>query len=299
MITIFTPTYNRADLLLRCYESLEKQTCKDFRWLVVDDGSIDDTKKTVNLLKKQADFKVEYLYRENGGKHRAFNLAVSKCKTDYILILDSDDLLAKDAIEVLNDRCKKIKENEKICGIIGNKGDLNGNRVGTKIPDVEYVSGLELYQKMHFKGETLRLYKTTVLKEFPFPEIPGENFVSENVVFDKIDKKYKMLTIPEVLYLFEYQNDGLSSCIKQTNKDNPIGYSLSLRSAAETALTIKKKIGVTALYILWAKRFHIKDSYNNYSNKIVYLACLPVSFVLWILKVPKFYFDTFREVKDE
>ena len=299
MITIFTPTYNRADLLIRCYNSLEKQECKKFRWLIIDDGSTDDTRKTVDFLKKQADFKIEYLYQKNGGKHRAFNLAVSKCKTDYMLILDSDDLLTKNAIEVLNDRCREIKENEKICGIVGNKGDLNGNRVGTEIPDVKYISGLELYQKMHFKGETLRLYKTAVLKEFPFPEIPGENFVSENVIFDKIDKKYKMLTIPEVLYLFEYQDDGLSNNIKQTNKNNPIGYSLSLRSAAETALTIKKKIGVTALYILWTKKFHIKDSYKNYGNKIVYLVCLPVSFILWALKVYKFYFDTFEEAKDE
>lgn len=296
-ITVFTPTYNRVELLDRCYKSLEKQGNKNFEWLVIDDGSDDDTKEYMNKVLKKADFKIIYIYQENGGKHRAFNLAVKKCRTEFLLILDSDDILADDAIEVLNQKSESIHDKIGVCGIIGNRGRIGKDGVfGTKMPDLEFASGLELYQKMGLKGDTLRVYKTSVLRKYPFPEFEGENFVSENVVFDKIDQKYKMLVIPEILYLGEYQEDGLTSNINKVRLENPIGYAASLKSMAETALTLRKKIGGTILYILWTRKFHIRKTFRDYKNKLIYLVCVPISFIFGILKVPRFYFDMFKEV---
>ena len=287
MITVFTPTYNRRKLLERCFKSLNKQTNKKFEWLVVDDGSNDDTREYIESIKKKADFKISYIYQENGGK--------KNCKTEYFLILDSDDILDKKCIEILNRKIELIEKDSNISGIIGNKFDIKTKRViGVKLPHKKYLSGLELYQKYHFHGDTLRLYKTSILKENLFPEIVGENFISENVVFDKIDQKFRMLLIDDRLYYSEYQENGYSNNINKIRKNNPIGYSLSLKSTAETALTLKKKLGITILYIMWNRHFKIKNTYNFYRYKIRYVICLPVSYIFEILKIPKFFFQMFR-----
>ena len=293
MITVFTPTYNRKNLLRRCYNSLQEQTDNCFEWLIVDDGSTDGTKEYVGTLMKKSVFPIKYFYQKNGGKHTAFNRAVQECKTDYLLILDSDDMLTKDAIEVLNNKCEIIKDSDDVCGIIGNRGHINDDGVvGSRIPNVRFTSGLELYQKMNFHGDTMRLYKTSVLKKYSFPEIKGETFMPENVIFDKIDRKYEMLAITEIVYLSEYQEVGLSNNINRIRLENPIGYSLSLKSTAETALTLKKKVGTTILYIMWCKRFHISGGFNRFENKILYIICIPVSYIMHKLHRPRFFFDS-------
>lgn len=298
MITVFTPTYNRKKLLERCYESLKKQSDKNFEWLVVDDGSADGTRKFVENIQKKASFKVRYLYQENGGKHRAWNLAVKKCKTEFMLILDSDDALTNDAIEILEAKCEIIGNDGGICGIIGNLGHMDGRGViGVKIPDVKYTSGLELYQKMGFKGDTLRLYKTEVLRKYPFPEIAGENFVPENVIFDKIDQKYKMLVIAEVVYLGEYQEEGLTKNLNKVRLNNPTGNALALKSTAETALSFRKRLGVTILYAMWTRKFRIANAFRDFGRKPLYILCYPVSLIFQFLKFPNFYFRIFEEQK--
>jgi len=297
MITVFTPTYNRKRYLLRLYENLKKQTSKDFEWLIVDDGSTDDTKNSLNDIRSNKDFKITYVFKKNGGKHSAHNEAIKLCKTDFLLIVDSDDLLSNDAIEILNKKCELIRNNDEVSGIIGNKGFIDKNQlIGDPMPNVTYTTGIELYQKMKFKGETLRLYKVSVLRMYPFPIVKGENFIPENVVFDKIDLKYKMLVIHEVLYLCEYQEDGLSNNIVKLRSKNPGGYFLSLKSTAETAVSLRTRIGVTILYIIWARYFKIKNSFKDFKRKITYIICLPASYVFQILKWPA-PFNMFKEVK--
>lgn len=301
LITVFTPTYNRKELLERLFLSLQKQTVNNFEWMIVDDGSTDNTREYIKKISTIAKFNILYIYKENGGKPSAHNEALKNCNTEFILIVDSDDILVDDAIEVLNAKCNIIRSKDNTSGIIGNKGYIGDNSkvIGTKIPNVEYASGLELYQRFNFKGETLRLYKTEVLKKYPFPIIKNEKFIPENVVFDKIDQHYKMLVINEVLYLCEYQENGLSNNISNVRKRNPIGYSLSLKSSAETALTIKKKFGLTILYILWCRIFHLPNSFRTFNNKFVYVICLPVSFIFQIFKIPKFFFNMFKEINND
>lgn len=291
-ITVFTPTYNRAKLLERCFKSLLKQTSNKFVWLIIDDGSSDNTKETVDSFKSKCDFEIDYYYKKNGGKPSAHNYALDVCKTKYFLILDSDDILTSNAIEILNKKIDLIKDKDEISGIIGNRGKINCDEIiGTPVPDVTFSKGIELYQKYGMKGDTLRIYKTDVIKKFPFPIIEGEKFVPENVVFDAIDIKYKMLVIKEVLYLGEYQENGYSNKIDIIRHNNPIGYSLSLKSASETAIVLKKKINWTILYIIWTHSFKIK-SFENYKSKLRYILLWPISCIFLLMKKPRFLFKS-------
>ena len=293
-ITVFTPTYNREKLLWRVFESLQKQTDNNFRWLIVDDGSCDATGKAVALMMEKSAFNIEYIYQENGGKHRAHNTAVRKCQTEYMLILDSDDYLTKDAISVLYSKIKLIQY-ENIAGIIGNRiAGPDGAVIGTPMPDIQYASGNELYQKYGLQGDTLLIYKTDILKKYLFPEIPHEKFVSENVVFDQIDRKYKLLAIKELLYVGEYQDKGYSNNICSAHLNSPVAYALSLKSSMETAVTLKKKISYMILYIIWSRKMDISLTFDKTSERLLKAFLYPVAYFFIKIKYPAFFFQHFE-----
>lgn len=288
-ITVFTPTYNRAHILCQAYESLKKQTNKDFLWLIIDDGSTDNTLDFINAWKNEGEINIQYIRQENAGKHVAHNTAVSNCKTDFLLILDSDDYLSKNAIEVLNKELKKIENNQEISGIIGNRYIPNKDEpIGTPMPiDILFASGLELYQKMGFKGDTMRLYKTKILKKYVFPVVDGEKFVYENVVFDVIDNKYKMLINRDKLYYCEYLEDGYTSNANRLKKENPIGYSLSLKSSAKYSVKNIEKIKYTILYIIWNRRYKINFENDIKISPIIKL----IAIIFEMIKFPRFFYD--------
>lgn len=288
-ITIFTPTYNRAYILEQAYQSLLNQTNKNFIWLIVDDGSTDNTSELVENWKKENKIYIEYIKQENQGKHIAHNTAVKNCKTDFFLILDSDDFLSKNAIEILEKETEKIKDKEDISGIIGNRWLPKTNEViGTEIPKgITYTTGLELYQKLGFKGDTLRLYKINVLKQFLFPKIEGEKFVYENVVFDAIDSKYRMLINRDKLYYCEYLEDGYTKNSNKLKENNPIGYSLSLSSSAKYSIKKMFNIKYTILYYIWSRRYNIKINDDMKHKPIIYI----ISIIFEKVKFPKFFFE--------
>ena len=272
-ITVFTPTFNRAYILEQAYSSLEKQTDKNFIWLIIDDGSTDNTEDIVRKWQKENKIEITYIKQENQGKHIAHNTAVENCKTEFFLILDSDDFLSKDAIEILNKEVKKIKDNKAISGIIGNRWIPKSNEViGTEMPNgITYTTGLELYQKLGFKGDTLRLYKTDILKQFLFPKIEGEKFVYENVVFDEIDSKYKMLINRDKLYYCEYLEDGYTKNSIKLKENNPKGYAYALNSEIKYAIVLSKKIKWTILYIEWCKAHKLENSCKNFCKPSLYV----------------------------
>lgn len=294
-ITIFTPTYNRQKLLRRAFESLQNQTDTNFRWLIVDDGSQDNTRKEVELMMAESKFDIVYIFQENGGKHHAHNTAVKNCNTEYMLILDSDDSLTEESISILNTKIKLLRNKEHIAGIIGNRiNRLDGSVIGTPMPDIQYASGNELYQKYGLKGDTLRLYKTDVLKKYLFPKIAGEKFIPENVVFDQIDQKYKLLVIKELLYIGEYQDNGYTNNVYKVHLNNPNGYALSLRSSAESAVTLKMKIGYMILYSMWCKKMQLSPTYENVFYRFMDLLLKPIAFIFMKIKYPAFFFLHFE-----
>ena len=211
MLTIFTPTYNRAHLLPRLYNSLKSQRLTDFEWLIVDDGSFDNTTAIIQEFINEEKVSIRYFFKENGGKHTAINFGVQKANGDFFLIIDSDDILAENALEIIELKISKIKNNPKICGVTALSGYYNGEIVGTEfLRDDWELSFTDIYFKHKITGDKFVAFKTDVLKKFPFPEPEGVKFIFEAVVWHEMAKNYNVLAINQVLQKKEYLQDGIS-----------------------------------------------------------------------------------------
>ena len=225
-ITIFTPTYNRADLLPRLYDSLCNQTCKDFEWLIVDDGSQDDTECVVNKFVEDNIFSIRYYKKSNGGKHTAVNLGVQKALGELFFIADSDDFLPLDAVALVKEQWASVKGGDHEAdfgGVCGLDGYADGRLVGSGLPqDIIDASYTEIRSKYGITGDMKEVYRTEVMREFPFPEIQGERFCPEALVWNRIAKMYKLRYFNRIIYVAEYQSDGITAGITRARMKNPI-----------------------------------------------------------------------------
>lgn len=229
MLTIFTPTYNRANLLSRVYESLKRQTCKDFLWLIVDDGSTDDTKSLIESFIAQAEIDIRYFYQKNGGKMRAHNEGVRLCETELFMCLDSDDYITDDAVKdiyaIWNNRQEIEHCIRHIGGIVAHKGKSENELLGcADFPEGVKVSTLNGLYRKGFSGETTLVFLTEALKKYPFPEFEGEKYVPEDVVYDKIDSEYELLVLPKVLTICEIVDNGYTQGAAKLRRENPNGW---------------------------------------------------------------------------
>ncbi len=213
MITLFTPTYNRAHLLSRLYNSILIQDVIDVEWLIVDDGSIDDTEALIENFKKESIINIRYYKKSNGGKHTAINFGLQYAKGELFFIIDSDDVLAENALKIIKTHYQSIKNNDKICGIVGLSQYIDKQEiVGDYFLKNEWeVSFADIYLEYHLKGDKSVAFKTAVLQQYPFPEKQGVRFVFEAVVWHEMSKKYKVLAINEVIQFIEYQQTGVSN----------------------------------------------------------------------------------------
>lgn len=211
-ITIFTPTFNRCNLIDKLYQSLLEQTQKNFEWLVVDDGSTDGTENYFsNLLKQTHPFPIRYIKQENGGKHRAINRGVANAKGKLFFIVDSDDTLLPCAIEKINRWIETLDYSHKWAGISGLKGFSEKKIVGqSNTQSFIDVKNTERH-KYHLDGDKAEIYITEILKKYPFPEIPGENFISEEIVWNAIARDgYYLRWFNEIIYICSYLESGLT-----------------------------------------------------------------------------------------
>lgn len=226
-ITIFTPTYNRAYCLKGAYESLLRQTNDSFIWLIVDDGSTDGTKELVNTWIIENKIEIEYVYQENAGKMVAHNLAAKRCQTELFVCLDSDDQLTDTAVEEILQLWDQHHDDRKdLMGIIAPRTNIDKHGNITYVPQipegVTYTTGRGLYQH-GYRGETAMIFRTAVLKKFPFPVQAGEKFISEVSAYDAMDEYYVMLAYHRPLMLCEYREDGYSKNLLKVNVANPKG----------------------------------------------------------------------------
>ena len=210
-ITVFTPTYNREKYLKILYKSLLKQTFQKFEWLIVDDGSTDVTKITVEEFQRENKIDIKYIYQENSGKHVAFNTGVANSKYDLFMCIDSDDYLVDDILSHIYFEWNKIKDvKENLCGILANRGkSKNETMFGEKFINPYTFSTVREEMKRSI-FETTMIHKTEILKLFPFPKFQGENFITEDVVWRKIDQDYVYYVIPEVWTICSYLDNGLT-----------------------------------------------------------------------------------------
>lgn len=244
MLTIFTPTYNRAYILGQLYKSLCDQTCKDFEWLIVDDGSDDETMEVVKNFMQEFSFPIRYYKTPNGGKHRAINYGVQKANGQAFFIVDSDDALPKDSVETILAYFKQIEHDDDFAGIsglreyFGDKGIIGGVK-DFGVIDTDMIS---IREKYHVKGDMAEVFKTSVLKEYPFPFFEGEKFMTEGVVWSRIAKKYKMRYFYKGIYQCEYLEDGLTKSIRRQYRNSPLGAMLAYSSFMRQKRSLKTQV---------------------------------------------------------
>lgn len=272
-ITIFTPTFNRAHTLERLYNSLKKQSDYNFEWLIVDDGSTDNTYELVaNWLEENLPFPIFYYKKENGGKHRAINYALKKARGELFFIVDSDDFLADKAIETINQMHSELplKSTKKYVGIAGCRGHYNGKMIGTSF-EGDFIDCLSVERAKHgISGDKAEIFFTNVLKEYPFPEFEGEKFVTEAAVWDKMALDgYYMRYYNEIIYLCEYLEDGLTHQGLDLYYKNPQGYGYYLRQSRKVN-KFEKSVQMyfdVECYLHWNKQMNMKEIANLIGTK--------------------------------
>lgn len=232
MITIFTPTYNRAYILPKLYESLCNQSSKDFEWLVVDDGSTDETSELLKNWQTENKITINSIYRENGGKSTAINLGVQNAKGKLFFIVDSDDFLTANAVEtILTDEKKSLHENIAF-SVAGYCYRRRNYRTGSVISSSDLAlpgcaSSLELAFKYKMAGDKAEVFYTDVLKKFPFPDLPNNKFVPEALVWYRIaNAGYKLILKDEAIYQCDYIADGYTQNFMSNLRKNCSGFAL-------------------------------------------------------------------------
>lgn len=225
ILTIFTPTYNRGYILKKLYESLCKQTCRDFEWLIVDDGSLDNTNEMVQEWIEEKKIDICYYRQENGGKQRAHNLGVEKANTELFVCVDSDDYVLPEFVRCHLEHWKEVQTDSTVGGMISLQGHNEKTPMGTFFPDgLKRTTLTKLYTKLKFRGDATLVHRTQLLREYPFVVDEGEKFIGEGFVYYQIDQKYCLAIIPQILMIKAYLPDGYTRNVRKLTKDNPKSY---------------------------------------------------------------------------
>lgn len=252
MITVFTPTYNRAYRLPQLYRSLQAQTVQNFEWLIIDDGSTDNTADLVQHWQGEKNaFPIRYSKVSNGGKHRAVNKGAQLAQGEVFFIVDSDDALPPDTMSKIQTVFEQVRGDERFAGVSGLKADIKtGKALGNcaAMPPLD-ASMIDIRQKYGIRGDMAEAFKTAILRQYPFPEFEGENFINEAVVWNKMAAHYILRYVPQVWYLCEYLPDGLTSNIRRKYRNNPQGTVCLLRGIlTSSAFGLKRKVRAAVLY---------------------------------------------------
>ena len=284
-ITVITPTYNRGKLLQNLYQSLAKQDCKDFHWIVIDDGSTDDTGKYIEKMKKEADFPISYYKKENGGKHTALNYACKYIVTPLTFIVDSDDTLTVNAISTIQNIYQKYSNEADICGFSFLRGKPNGGYLSTSgVPkDGMKESYVECRVNRNIGGDMAEVWYTHCLKEYPFPEFKGEKFLGEDVVWVRMSEKYKMRFFNQVIYISNYLEDGLTNNRRKHNIASPVGCMHRAEEFMESDLKTRYRIKGGLQYIVYGRFAGVKvvDLIRKSRHKILATVCIPGGLLLY------------------
>ena len=282
MITILTPTYNRAYIIGKAYKSLVKQKSKDFEWLVIDDGSSDNTKEVINNFIKENKINIRYYYKKNGGKHTALNYGISKAKGELILVLDSDDILTSDAIKLVNKYWKKYESNKKICGMTFLRKIINP-MYKTNIFNEQVSNMIEFKYNNKNLADMCEVIRTDIYKQYKYPEFENEKFLSEVILTLQISKKYDTAYIPVEIYETEYLEDGLSKNWLKNVVNSPNGARANskefMSSDFKFGTRLKNCIEYNVFSII-AKKPILKESKMKFWSVFFYIPSLFISIIL-------------------
>ena len=278
MITVLTPTFNRGGLQ-SLWDSLQKQTVKDFEWLVVDDGSTDGTKNLITQLQEKSDFPIRYIYKSNGGKHTALNVGIQTICSELIFIVDSDDCVTDDAVESILRIHKKYRSQNNICGYAFLRAFPDGKVNGKKF-DVDEKIGSYIDVRVNGDdtgADKAEVFKTHCLKEFPFPEYPNEKFLGEDLVWVRMARKYEMVHINKAIYVGNYLEDGLTNNRRKHNIASPIGCMHRAEEFMESDLKTRYRIKGGLQYIVYGRFAGVKvvDLIRKSRHKVLATVCTP------------------------
>ena len=282
-LTVFTPAYNRAHTLPRTYESLCQQKCKDFIWLIVDDGSQDNTAELIRQWQARDNgFEIRYIYKENGGMHTAHNTAYEHIDTELNTCIDSDDKLAPDAVEKILRKWDQVKD-QGYAGIIGLDADFEGKIIGKGFPEGLTETTVVGYYAAGGSGDKKLVYRTDIINQYPpYPVFEGEKYVSLAYKYRLIDQTYKMAVLDEVLCNVEYQPDGSSGTMWKQYLKNPKGWmfwrKVQMQYPESTKRLIINCIHYCSSSIIAGDKRFVKES----PRKVLTVLCVPLG---WLLSV--------------
>ena len=282
--TIFTPTFNRKELLEKLYKSLQKQTYKDFEWLIVDDGSDDGTKEKAEEFLNEKKLDIKYYFKENGGKQRAYNFATDKANGELFICLDSDDDYVENGLETILKYWKKYEKNSNIAGMGYLSIYPNREVIGSSFPEKEMVSTqFDIYNKYGVKGDKGLMFRTEIIKKYKFPVFDDEKFITEAVVYNRICEKYKIVYVNEKIEIKEYQEDGLTAKYNNLLLRNPKGQALYHNEINFQNLSFKQKILNNAVYYKFCKAAGYKFGkiFKENKNKLFLIFALGIGEYMW------------------
>ncbi len=251
-ITVFTPTFNRAYCLQRAYDSLCRQTSKDFEWLIVDDGSEDNTADLVQKWKNEQKISIRYIKQKNQGMHGAHNTAFRNINTELCLCLDSDDMLTDDCVEfVLTFWAEHSDQHYQVAGFIALDAYISGGVIGTRFPEnIKIAHENWLRETQGVRGDKKIVFRTKVAQEAPeYPIFSDEKYGSMAYKNQFIDAKYPWLIVNRVIYLVEYMEDGSSRNMFKQYKRNLKGWDVARKSSMRYSLTQKRKFTECIHYV--------------------------------------------------
>ena len=286
-LTVFTPTFNRAYTLHKCYESLKRQTSKDFVWLIIDDGSSDNTKEIVDKWISENEIEIKYHYQKNQGMHGAHNTAYELIDTEINTCIDSDDYMTDDAVEKIVEFWKSNR-NRGLSGFVALDAYENGEIIGTKLPsDVSETTYFDIYNTLGVRGDKKFIYRSDLTKLYPYPIFEGEKYVSLAYKYARLDDNYKLGIMNEVVCIVEYMEDGSSLNMFKQYRRNPKGFAfIRIENMKNPRISSKNKFKECIHYVSSGILSKDKRFLKKTPNKVMTVLAIPfgIALYLYILK---------------
>ena len=282
-LTVFTPTYNRAYVLKQCYDSLCRQTCKDFVWLIVDDGSSDNTKEIVDeWMTNDNGFEIRYVYKQNGGMHTGHNKAYELIDTELNVCIDSDDFMPDDAVELIVNFWEENKDSS-YSGILALDVYKNGQVIGKELPNKKSTT-LSGYYQNGGQGDKKLIYRTEIINQYPpYPEFEGEKFVPLDYKYLLADQDYELLIMNKPVCVVEYMEDGSSKNMLRQYYKNPRGFAFMRKVSMKYDTGFFKNFKTCIHYVsssfISKNRKFVKES----PRKGMTVLATPFGFALYLL----------------
>lgn len=275
--TVFTPTYNRAYILEQAYNSLCCQTYKDFKWLIMDDGSEDGTDQLISSWIDEKKIRIEYYRQSNQGRFAAYNNAIPYFEGELFVPLDSDDFLKPDALDIIYENWERRDKSHKLIGVISAMEHGDGKTIGMELPNINCVTTLELNDKYRTSGDKHKCYVIESIEKYKYPVFENEKFIGDSLLHYWLDSEGALLVLQDKFYVRDYLPDSLTRNIAKVHYKSPRGMALYYKSIFPLLKQNKKKKIMYAIkYVAFSRLCSNKVFEKDTKQKVlVALAFLP------------------------